>query len=473
MNEITKRTRMGIATILRRVCAAAALSVLALGATAQPAPAPPPGAALPSTTPKPFKPAGDIKLGASCVTNECHPGLNKTKFVHGPLNMGQCEPCHIKVADKHEFKPVSVGKALCTTCHQSEAAKKVIHKPFAADCTMCHNPHGGDNRYFVKGGTGAQGCYKCHSDITKGLDHLHGPVAQGECLACHSPHQSDNLKLLTDPETKLCLACHTDFTAQMAGAVSVHPPAKQDCGGCHGAHGGKTKFFLPVEGRKLCEKCHGDFLKKMDQCKYPHQPMVEGKSCENCHQPHASKQERLLNGKNEELCLSCHNKPLQGKTRTIPSVAEQVEKSKYLHGPLQQKNCIACHAAHGSDHANILQKAFPANFYAPYEDKAYDLCFNCHDKKIVLSERSAVTGFRNGDLNLHFLHVNREKGRSCRACHHEHAANQPKHIRDSVPFGRWEMHTQFTKTDTGGGCANGCHQPYKYDRNKPVDNKAK
>ena len=79
--------------------------------------------------------------------------------------------------------------------------------------------------------------------------------------------------------------------------------------------------------------------------------------------------------------------------------------------------------------------------------------------------------FRNGERNLHFLHVNREKGRSCRACHDEHASNQPKHIRESVPFGRWTMHTQYTKTETGGGCTTGCHRPYSYDRDNPKTNK--
>ena len=94
------------------------------------------------------------------------------------------------------------------------------------------------------------------------------------------------------------------------------------------------------------------------------------------------------------------------------------------------------------------------------------------NSKIVLAESSTSTGFRNGDVNLHFVHVNKEKGRSCRACHHEHASNQAKHIRDSVPFGRWTMKTEFTKTETGGGCMTGCHLPYKYDRTTPVENKA-
>lgn len=465
MDTTTHRLLPGL---LRRTLQAAACAALALGSLN--APAAPAAPAVPAAKPA-AKSTGEIKLGGSCVTAECHANMKNNKFTHGPLNMGQCEPCHIAQNNRHEFKAAADGRALCLTCHQSEEKKKVVHKPFSSDCSVCHNPHGGDNRYFVKGGAGQQGCVKCHSDITKGMNFLHGPVSQGECVACHSPHQSDNDHLLTDPENKLCASCHTDFAAQMEGAVSVHAPAQKNCTGCHGAHGGKTKFFMAAEGRALCERCHGDFLKGMDKLKHPHQPMAQGRSCENCHQPHASKQEKLLNSKNEDLCLSCHKEKIQTKTRTIPSISEQVEHAKFLHGPLRQKNCIACHAAHGSNYDNILEKAFPSQFYASYEDKAYDLCFNCHDKKIVQSEKSTETGFRNGDVNLHFVHVNREKGRSCRACHHEHASDQAKHIRDSVPFGRWTMRTEFTKTETGGGCSTGCHLPYKYDRNHPVSNK--
>jgi predicted CXXCH cytochrome family protein len=154
----------------------------------------------------------------------------------------------------------------------------------------------------------------------------------------------------------------------------------------------------------------------------------------------------------------------------VPNIEAQLANAKFLHGPLREKNCIACHQAHGSNNPKILDKAFPATFYEPYKAEAYDLCFACHDKKIVLNEKSTDTGFRNGDINLHFLHVNREKGRTCRACHDEHASNQPKHIREEVPFGRWTMKVQYNETPTGGGCTTGCHVPYKYDRMNPVTN---
>jgi predicted CXXCH cytochrome family protein len=412
----------------------------------------------------------EIKLGPSCITSECHNDLNKPQFLHGPLNVGQCEPCHVTVGNRHVFQKPPEGRALCLICHEAEAPKQVVHSPFSVDCAMCHDPHGLDNRYFLIGGAGAEGCNRCHTDVRKDLAFLHGPVAQGECMACHTPHQSDYKKLLTDPPVELCLACHIDFETKMERAVSIHKPAQDGCDGCHNAHGGATRFFVSAEGRQLCEQCHADFLKKIDQYKLPHKAMTEGKACENCHDSHASAQERLLAKNTTELCLTCHNEQIEVDGDTLDNIMAQIESATYLHGPLRQNNCVACHQGHGSNFSRILNKAFPADFYAPYTDHAYDLCFECHDKKLVLAEHSTSTGFRNGDRNLHYLHVHREKGRSCRACHHEHASRQPKHIREQVPFGRWIMHTIYESTNTGGGCTTGCHLPYKYDRENPVQN---
>lgn len=406
--------------------------------------------------------------GSSCITGECHTDVTKDRFLHGPVNLRQCEPCHVQVGNRHEFQVPPQGRDLCLMCHEAEKAKPVVHQPFAADCTFCHNPHGADNRYFTKGGEGEASCRLCHGNVTEGLAFIHGPLALGECVACHTPHQSDHKGLLTEDPSSLCLSCHVDVERSMEAAISVHQPMKDGCAQCHGAHGGQTQFFLPAAGQDLCRQCHGDFLAEVAEYKHAHTPMVEGKQCSNCHQPHTSNQESLLQVAVGNLCLSCHNTTIQLDGRTIENISNQVTSAKYLHGPLVQNNCVACHQAHGSDFADILKKEFPPDFYAPYSDEAYDLCFDCHDKKIVQSANSIDTGFRDGMNNLHFLHVNREKGRSCRACHHEHASNQENHIRSEVPFGRWTMKVEFTKTDTGGGCTTGCHVPYSYDRENPV-----
>ncbi len=74
----------------------------------------------------------------------------------------------------------------------------------------------------------------------------------------------------------------------------------------------------------------------------------------------------------------------------------------------------------------------------------------------------SATDFRNGDTNLHFLHVNKEKGRTCRACHDTHGSNRPKHVTEGVPFGSWEIPINFQETPKGGSCAPGCHAERDY-----------
>ncbi|GAB4321349.1 MAG: cytochrome c3 family protein [Candidatus Sumerlaeia bacterium] len=422
------------------------------------------GAARAANAPQTIDPA------KGCMTGECHQNIAQLPYLHGPSNLGQCQPCHVPQGNRHQFEPAPKGKDLCQMCHESEAAKPVVHTPFGLDCQMCHNPHGADNRSYVVGGTGEGLCKRCHTDVKAGKSFLHGPVSLGECLACHTPHQSDFENLLVDAPGKFCTGCHVDFAAKLEGAVSIHEPAKGRCTGCHDPHGGGNRFFTEATGRDLCQKCHATFLQQIDQFPYQHKPMTEGKTCANCHDMHASNQVKLLADNAKAICLQCHNAPIKTAERTLPNIAAQLEKARFLHGPLRQDNCVACHDAHGSANINILDKPFPSTFYTAYEDEKYDLCFECHDKKQVMAEQSKDTNFRNGDLNLHYLHVHRDKGRSCRACHHEHASSQPHHIRSEVPFGRWTMKIEYTATENGGTCATGCHVRYGYDRVIPVDN---
>jgi predicted CXXCH cytochrome family protein len=80
---------------------------------------------------------------------------------------------------------------------------------------------------------------------------------------------------------------------------------------------------------------------------------------------------------------------------------------------------------------------------------------------------------RNGDLNLHYGHVNRVKGRTCRACHHHHGSLSPKLVRKTFAFGKTRLAIRYEKTETGGRCAPACHAPVQYDRYSVVVNMMK
>lgn len=171
-----------------------------------------------------------------------------------------------------------------------------------------------------------------------------------------------------------------------------------------------------------------------------------------------------------DLCMNCHNKTVEASDGQILSNMEDLlSKNKDHHGPIRQKDCSGCHDPHGSTSFRLLRNPYPSTFYKSFSPDDYKLCFSCHEKEIVENPRtSKLTNFRNGDINLHYKHVNKpDKGRTCRACHETHASKYPKHIREGVPFGKWELPLNFIKTDTGGSCTPGCHKIKKYNRVRP------
>jgi hypothetical protein len=119
------------------------------------------------------------------------------------------------------------------------------------------------------------------------------------------------------------------------------------------------------------------------------------------------------------------------------------------------------------DRPNLLKKYFPDKFYAKFDIGNYALCFSCHDQQLVLKANTTLTNFRDGDKNLHFVHVNRdEKGRTCKTCHEVHGSDLPKHMAATVPFegSNWPMPINYTEKPDGGTCAPACHAEKTYSR---------
>jgi predicted CXXCH cytochrome family protein len=300
---------------------------------------------------------------------------------------------------------------------------------------------------------------------------LHGPVAAGECTVCHDSHGSDYKNLLTDDPNELCFSCHEVTENELQKFQFVHEPMKGKCDGCHDAHGANNVMMLIDEPPKLCYPCHEDIKKMTETAKYQHSAVTEEDGCMHCHTPHASTVKHGLKAPPIELCLACHDKPVgTSEDEVLGAFTAELENKEFLHGPIAEKDCEGCHTSHGSEHFRLLAKEYPPQFYAPFSKENYDLCFSCHPESIVLTrETSDLTDFRNGELNLHYLHVNKpRRGRTCRSCHATHASNLPRHIRQSVPYGRWDLPIQFEKTETGGSCQPGCHLPFAYDRQTPV-----
>jgi len=411
-------------------------------------------------------------LQKTCVIEQCHADYGKKAYVHGPVALGDCKACHKPIdPNEHSFGFVRKGSDLCEYCHLEQTTKKNIHEPLKTGvCLQCHDAHSSDSKFLITTETVAGLCQNCHQ-TAKYLKFPHGPVAVGECAVCHESHSSDYENLLTVEPNELCFTCHVVTRDELKKFEFVHEPVKDNCVGCHDAHGANNAMMLKAQSPQLCYPCHENIKEITATAKYKHSAATLEDSCMYCHTPHASTVRFNLKDVPMKLCVSCHDKPIgRSKDEMLPAFTDDIANKKFLHGPVAQNDCSGCHVTHGSDHFRLLAKEYPPEFYAPFNRENYELCFSCHSENIVLTkETSDLTDFRNGNLNLHYLHVNKEqRGRTCRACHATHASNQPKHIRESVPYGVWDLPIQFEKTQTGGNCKPGCHLPFAYDRQTPV-----
>ncbi|MCB2183404.1 MAG: hypothetical protein KQH63_15325 [Desulfobulbaceae bacterium] len=205
--------------------------------------------------------------------------------------------------------------------------------------------------------------------------------------------------------------------------------------------------FVFAQQSCVTSDCHADF-----QAKNGAHPAEF--TCADCHldvqDSHAEGKKKTV--LSEKMCTPCHDSVLD---------------FKYNHEPVTKKSCHLCHNPHGELKQLLLADCSFVRLFVDYkEEDSYKLCFSCHKRDLLMfPDTSYSTGFRDGTKNLHFFHVNKEnRGRSCKLCHGVHGANKPKMMADVVAFGNWEMPVNFTKTETGGSCAPGCHDPRSYDR---------
>lgn len=411
-----------------------------------------------------------------CVTPECHPGVKAAKHLHGPIQVNACDGCHkLTDAEAHTFIPVRDKHGLCALCHDTQTQQNGhAHEPFAkGECLACHDPHGSVEPRLLRGERYADTCAECHKDITGAHDRVHGPASAGACGACHQPHVSRFPKLLNAEGRDLCLKCHIRTDLEIEGARVVHAPVLGDCRVCHDPHATNNPAILNSEPKTLCTECHQNIAHAIESATTQHAAATTSRACLNCHTPHAGEHAALLRDDVQSLCFECHNQPVKAPDgTTLVNMKHLIETGTSLHGALTQRSCIECHEIHGGGHRRLLNNEYPSGLYYPFRESSYALCFSCHDKSLVLERTTRwTTGFRNGETNLHFVHVSKdEKGRSCRVCHDAHAATRDKHIRDDVPFGAggWKLPIRFEPLPDGGRCGAGCHAAYEYNRVAPV-----
>jgi predicted CXXCH cytochrome family protein len=250
---------------------------------------------------------------------------------------------------------------------------------------------------------------------------------------------------------------------------SSHVAASESCVSCHNPHNAKNPKLLVEEAGALCLSCHEEIKNLVSHAQTTHDAVSTGAKCLSCHDPHAANVEKLLTRLPFDLCINCHGKDgvKDHNDKPLTNFKTLLAENPQHHGPVASKDCSSCHNPHGSDHFRLLGFDYPAQFYSPYEAKLYALCWDCHEKTILdTPETTTLTRFRDGNRNLHYIHVNKaERGRTCRACHEVHASKQPHQIRDAVPYGAqgWMLKINYTQTPTGGTCAKTCHATKSYN----------
>lgn len=318
----------------------------------------------------------------------------------------------LKFVHNETSEGITVDKK-CTGCHSDIIEKKLVHFPASESCEDCHlkneetHPVNGV-KGFSLAEEGAQLCYMCHDNLNT-QKQVHYPVADGNCVQCHSPHSSDNLFLLKEaPTSTMCFTCHD---------------------------------------------------KEITENKKVHLPYGQG-DCAACHDPHQSNFNVFLKKESNDLCVSCHQKTIWKTYKE----KEQAQNSLYIHAAIEMGGCSSCHNPHSSDRYSLLTKNFPIGLYSAAEKENFALCFGCHDSDMLNEDAKNITSFRNGDQNLHFLHINGEKGRNCNSCHDMHSSTNEHLILNKLMFGNWEMQMKYKPDENGGSCAPGCHGETKYFR---------
>ncbi len=258
-----------------------------------------------------------------------------------------------------------------------------------------------------------------------------------------------------------CAECHGDLLEP----VIKHYPAEDGCENCHEPTGASHPsdslgFHLMDRVPALCFYCHEEPGRRT----HMHYPVASG-DCLGCHDAHASQEASLVRLPDPDLCLSCHNRVYRSDSSETENISRLVQGTGMAHSAIEGGGCTSCHLSHGSDYRALLADRYPEADYVPAVVDSFALCFLCHDTDLLEAEETEWgTEFREGKKNLHWLHINGNKGRNCRMCHDLHGSPQPFLIRQRLEFGSWEMQMNFVPGEQGGSCLPGCHGKLSYQR---------
>ena len=332
-------------------------------------------------------------------------------------------------------------------------------------CTSCHDPHKDlFGKFLVTTNQNSTLCLFCHKKVTwNGSTHNssisgwngsgndpwfhteYNTVAENGCENCHNPHSAGGPERLTNylPEENNCLDCHngnvagkniqTDLMKSYRHDVftyqQVHDPQENtivqqrhvECTDCHNPHASNgiqasapdaNGYLTGLSGidsdgsvvseiqyeYQLCYRCHAD---SPDKPGSPTSRQIEQNNVRLEFDPAGP---------------SFHPVEVQGKNSSVPSLISPYTESSYIY-------CTDCHASdagtsdaagpHGSIYPHILKYEYETADYTTESYQAYELCYQCHDRDIIINSTSNFGRFVHRE---HIVDLNTP----CNACHDPH-----------------------------------------------------
>ncbi len=272
-----------------------------------------------------------------------------------------------------------------------------------------------------------------------------------KCNICHQGHGVSSSPMLNQKFLDLCYQCH-GLRSKNLKIQSLRAPSNFSqwikTGTMESASEVETAFAKRYKHPIETERFHqfNEFLIEPKN-------IIRHASCLDCHNPHTSTKENPLAGvigidldgqivmnspKASFICYKCHseysNKPLnqkdilellqpsnasfhpieaEGKNKYVPSLISNYDISSII-------SCEDCHnnddpnskGVHGSIYPFILEKNYNILNGSIENEKAYEICYKCHNRISILNDES---------FPYHRKHIVESKI-SCYSCHNSHGS---------------------------------------------------
>jgi predicted CXXCH cytochrome family protein len=90
---------------------------------------------------------------ADALCTHCHKDFFRGAFQHGPAAVGACLKCHLPHSSPYPNLLSKPPEIVCDACHAEARLASKLHITSLAKgmvCSNCHDPHGGNDRFFLK-----------------------------------------------------------------------------------------------------------------------------------------------------------------------------------------------------------------------------------------------------------------------------------------------------------------------------------